>query len=71
MATTTEHVRYAFASQKQHLRCAHCGYGAVARTLPTECPMCQSSSWESETWQPFGHLRDVWDRDGEGPTAAA
>jgi hypothetical protein len=71
MAATTTHVRYAFDSPKHHVRCAQCGYGAVLRALPLECPMCRQSSWEPDTWRPFGHLRDVWNRDGAGPTAAA
>jgi hypothetical protein len=71
MAATTEGLRDAIDSPKRQVRCARCGYGAIARTLPSECPMCRSSSWEPATWRPFGHLRDVWDREGEGPTAAA
>jgi len=71
MAATTIHAEYAFDSPKHHVRCADCGYGAVVRTLPDECPMCRGSSWEPETWRPFGHLQDVWDGDGTRPPTAA
>ena len=70
-ATTTTDARYSLDSPKRRMRCTHCGYGAVLRALPVDCPMCCHSSWEPDTWRPFGHLRDVWQRDGEGPTAAA
>jgi hypothetical protein len=33
--------------------------------------MCRNSSWEPDTWRPFGHLRDVWAGDGTRPPSAA
>jgi hypothetical protein len=71
MAATTTRGRDLFDLPKHHVRCAHCGYGAVLRTLTVDCPMCRSSSWEPDTWRPFAHLRHVWERDGREPTAAA
>jgi rubrerythrin len=34
------------------LRCADCGYGAVARR-PLRCPMCGGEVWDFADWRPF------------------
>jgi hypothetical protein len=71
MAATTTDTQSSFDSPKHHVRCADCGYGAVARALPDQCPVCRASSWEPDTWHPFGHLRDVWPGDETRPPSAA
>jgi len=43
---------------KSELRCAVCGYGAVAEEAPETCPMCQSSEWEPVLWRPFSRRSD-------------
>jgi rubrerythrin len=45
------------AGSPMNLRCSDCGYGAVARALPPQCPMCQGSSWEFAEWRPFSRAR--------------
>jgi rubrerythrin len=35
------------------LRCSGCGYGAIARTMPPQCPMCACADWDFEDWRPF------------------
>jgi rubrerythrin len=41
-------------AQKFRLRCAACGYGAVRRTPPERCPMCQAvEPWVHAPWRPF------------------
>jgi rubrerythrin len=31
---------------RHELRCTTCGYGAVIRLVPEQCPMCAGTSWE-------------------------
>jgi rubrerythrin len=40
-----------------HLRCAQCGYGAIAQTMPTQCPLCRCSDWDYDDWRPFSVVR--------------
>ena len=35
------------------LRCAGCGYGAIASSKPPHCPMCLGSDWDFADWRPF------------------
>jgi len=35
------------------LRCTGCGYGAIAKTMPAQCPMCASTIWDFTVWRPF------------------
>lgn len=43
---------------KSELRCAVCGYGAVAQEAPEACPMCESTDWEPVLWRPFSRRPD-------------
>jgi rubrerythrin len=36
-----------------HLRCTQCGYGAIAHSMPTQCPMCRCVDWDYDEWRPF------------------
>jgi hypothetical protein len=40
------------------LRCADCGYGAIAGSPPERCPMCGGPAWECDAWRPFSRLVD-------------
>ena len=36
-----------------NLRCASCGYGAIASSMPAQCPMCAGTTWDFADWKPF------------------
>jgi hypothetical protein len=38
---------------KHEYRCSVCGYGAVARSEPAQCPICHAAVWEQAPWRPF------------------
>jgi rubrerythrin len=41
--------------RKHDLRCAGCGYGAVAAAVPDRCPLCGGEGWDFFEWRPFLH----------------
>jgi hypothetical protein len=41
------------AAVRMDLRCASCGYGAIASRMPARCPMCGGSDWDFADWRPF------------------
>jgi hypothetical protein len=48
----------ALSRQKLDLECSTCGYGAVSRTPPERCPMCQAEgTWIHVRWRPFSRHR--------------
>ena len=51
-------------------RCSACGYGAVRRSEPHRCPMCGSTSWETEGWRPYAALLGGLSAEIEEPDAA-
>jgi hypothetical protein len=38
---------------RRELRCTSCGYGAIASTMPEQCPMCGEVGWDFAKWRPF------------------
>lgn len=36
-----------------NLRCSSCGYGAIASSMPAQCPMCAGTTWDFADWKPF------------------
>jgi len=39
--------------RRLHLRCTQCGYGAIAHSMPAQCPMCSCVDWDYDEWRPF------------------
>ncbi len=38
---------------RRELLCTACGYRAVAKATPAQCPMCAGTAWDFVDWRPF------------------